>query len=139
MEFCLSPLLSERLQIRSPEIFRRHGDPKLHFRIECEEPRLSKRRDIRRITNVHDQSSGTSAVVFGEISSFGLDGLKNSLHLLSNAAVSDGSVERFEWEFNVHQHPHNNPPSAGIPFSAGGAHVQGGRSEEHTSELQSLR
>ena len=30
---CLSPLLSERLQIRSPEIFRRHGDPKLDFRI----------------------------------------------------------------------------------------------------------
>ena len=47
-EFCLSPLLPERLQIRSPEIFRSHGDPKLHIGIECEKPRFGKRRDIRR-------------------------------------------------------------------------------------------
>ena len=103
----LSPLLSQRPQIRPREIFGRHGNPKLHFGIECEKPRLGQHWDLGRILDVDDQGATTPAVLLGEIDSFGLDGLENSLDLLPCGAIPNGGVERFERELNVHKHAHD--------------------------------
>ena len=43
-----------------------------------------------------------ATVVLGKIGGFRLDGLKNSLDLRPGTSVSNGGVERFEWELNVH-------------------------------------
>lgn len=44
------------------------------------------------------------AVLFGEIGGFGVDGLENSLDLLSRRSISNGSVERLRRELKVHEH-----------------------------------
>ena len=98
----LSPLLSQRVQARAREIFGSHGNPKLYFGVEREKQRFGQRRDIGRTVDVDHKGSPTATVVLGKIGGFRLDGLKNLLDLWPDTAVSNGGVERFGWELNVH-------------------------------------
>ena len=98
----LTPLLAERLQIRAPEIFRLHRNPKFHHGIECKEPWLGQRWYFGRIVQINHKSATAAPVVLGEIGHLGLDGFQYLLYLRPDAAVANRSVERLKRKLNVH-------------------------------------
>ena len=74
---CYAHFLPSASQISAPKIFRRHGNPKLDFGIEGEEPRLSQPGHVRGARNVHNQNAATMAIALSEINRLGLCVIEN--------------------------------------------------------------
>src|ERR1039458_10153970 len=106
------PLLSQRSQVRTTEIFGRHGNAEFDFGIELKEPGLSQSGNIGRAIKIDHKDAAAVAFPFREVCGFGFDGVENLVHLLPHRAVPDQSVERFNGELNQHDHAHKRPPGA---------------------------